>query len=101
MSDYKYAIMSKEYAEFIQQFYSCAHYADGALLLCGLTDEEIDTFTGSDVVRLDQMELADTQLVALVNQMLSATFTGKLIILSKYQGRYLYNNHPAFMPDKE
>jgi|TARA_R110000851_G_scaffold251109_2_gene403571 hypothetical protein len=44
-----------------------------------------------------QTGLTPTQFVSMVDTMRNAEPTGKLIIASKTQGKYLYYNHSAFM----
>ena len=92
---YLYAIQNKDYAEFIKSFFDGAVYNQGELILCGLTEEQIATFDG-EIVRIDAMDLTDEQLTALVTDMVEAVPTGKLVIASIPQGKFLHKNHPAF-----
>ena len=96
---YLYAIMDIEHSGFLKAFFNGngACYNDDKCLLVGLTEEHISTFDG-DIVRVDAMELTDAQLTALTDQMITEAPTGRLIIVSIAQGKYLYKTHPAFKP---
>lgn len=42
--------------------------------------------------------MSPSLLVGLIDYMRAEEHTGKLIVISKAQGWYLYENHPSFMP---
>lgn len=96
MSQY-YGVMATQYAEFLHSINggSGARYNDNKLTLVSITDAQIAAFDG-EVVRLDLLELTNEQLTALVDSMIAAEATGKLIIISISQGRLLHKIHPAF-----
>lgn len=48
-------------------------------------------------VPLYLQELTDEQLVALVDQMLAEVPSGHVVVVSKSQVYYLFENHPFFM----
>ena len=46
----------------------------------------------------EQEGLTTDELIALVDANLEALWTGKLVIVSRTQGKWLHVNHPAFKP---
>lgn len=76
---------------------------------CDVTLTEILTglanraeFTEADLAVIERIKanggLSPLLLTGLIDYMRADTPTGKLIVISKAQGWYLYENHPSFMP---
>jgi hypothetical protein len=108
MSKLLYAVMYTEYAEFLG---SGAPYVDSKVLLKGLTESEIAQFDG-EVNRIDQLGfnpdgdteqtgLSTAELSDIVNQLAEQEANEKLGVLSIPQGKWLYANHPDFMPETQ
>jgi hypothetical protein len=91
-----YFIMHRDFAEpLLKKFPKAAKYDKKQLRLVG---EMPDDFEG-EIVRLYDMGLTMTQLSELVDGLRNEpTHTGKLVIISTAQGKWLYANHEAFMP---
>jgi len=90
--------MHKDFATPLLDMYpEAATYNSDTLILTG---EEPAGFNG-DVVRICDQELSESELVSLVDGMLNETPTGRLVVLSKPQGKYLHANHPAFITPEE
>lgn len=98
--------MYKENAEFLG---GGAEYVDGKVLLKGLTESEIAQFTG-EVNRIDQLGLnpvddpaltglSTAELSAIMSQLAAQDPNEELGVLSVAQGKWLYANHPEFMPE--
>jgi len=107
MSKLLYAVMYKEHSEFLG---SGASYVDNKVLLKGLTEPEIAKFKG-DVNRIDQLGfnpdddteqtgLSTAELSGIMTQLAEQDPNDKLGVLSIVQGKWLYANHPEFMPDE-
>lgn len=100
-----YAVMYTEFAQFLG---NGALYADGKVMLKGLTEAEIDSYDGK-INRLDLLGLNpsnDTELTGLSTKQFSNIIT-KLVeqepnetlgVLSLEQGWWLYDNHVTFKP---
>ena len=94
-----YGIMATDKADYLR--FICggdgAAYNDNKLTLVGITEDQIKGFEG-EVIRLDHLseELPYHELSSMVDSMLAAKETGKLIIASKTQGGELHGTHPAF-----
>ncbi len=96
----KYYLMHKDFAEPLLAMYpKAARYDNGDLVLTGefptgftggITDISADGF-GED-------GLSEQQLTARINVARANNPSGKLIILSGAQGKWLYKNHPSFKP---
>jgi hypothetical protein len=104
--------MNKEHAEPLLSMYpKAAQYDDKKLILIaeypeGFDGETVELnklgFNEGDAVDEDGNDiegLTPEQLNQIVDTMLAEEPTGKLVIISKAQGRYLYANHPAFKPE--
>ncbi len=95
-----YYIMNIDFAEpLLSKHPKAPLYDDGKLVLTGDMPEAFE----GQIVDLysegfGEDGLSENQLNARVNILRSGAPSGKLIIASKPQGRYLYENHPAFMP---
>jgi hypothetical protein len=93
-----YYIMHKDFATPLLDMYpEAATYNNKTLVLTG---EEPIGFAG-EVVRICDQQLSDEELVSLVDKMLTETPTGRLVMLSKPQGKYLHANHSAFITPPE
>lgn len=79
---------------------------------CGVTLTEILTglanraaFTEDDLAVIERIKanggLSPTLLTGLIDYMRAEEHTGKLIVISKAQGWYLYENHESFKPQTE
>ena len=101
-----YAVMYTVNAEFLG---SGAPYVDSKVTLKGLTESEIAKFTG-EVNRVDALGfnpdddpeltgLSTVQLSGLATQLAEQDPNDRLAVLSKEQGRWLYDNHPVFIPE--
>ena len=99
-----YYIMNKNFATImLDKHPKAALYAEDTLVLTGEFPEGFDG-TIVDIAAAEALEPEEFDpeaLVAQVDALMATTHTGKLVILSKAQGRYLYDNHPAFMPEVE
>ena len=54
-----------------------------------------------EIVRICDLDITMGELSDLVDVMRAEEHTGKLVIISKPQGRWLYDNHEAFKPIQE
>jgi putative lipoic acid-binding regulatory protein len=86
--------MNKDFAKPLLDMYpKAAKYDDENLILTG----EMPTDFNGDIVRICDQKLSNNALVSVVDNMRKETPTGRLIILSKSQGKYLKANHPSFI----
>lgn len=101
-----YAVMYTVNSDFLG---TGASYVDGKVLLKGLTEAEIDEFTG-DINRVDalgfnptndpeQEGLSIAELTVIIDQLAAQEPNEKLCILDKEQGTWLKYNHPDFMDE--
>ena len=78
---------------------------------CDITIDEIITglanraaFTEDDIAVIERIHanggMSPSLLTGLIDYMRSEEHTGKLVVISESQGRYLYDNHEAFKPNK-
>ncbi len=51
-----------------------------------------------EIIRICDLDITMDELSAMVDKLRAENHTGKLVILSKPQGRWLYDNHAAFKP---
>ncbi len=87
-----YYIMHKDFAGPILP--RVAWYDNETLALTGTPPENFE----GEVVRICDLELSSEQLTDLISKLKAEDHTGKLVILSISQGKWLYSNHPDFMP---
>ena len=103
-----YAVMYTEHSEFLGKG---AIYMAGKVVLKGLTEPEIALFTGA-INRLDalgfnptddpeQTGLSIAEFTAVIDGLAAQEPNTLLGVLSIAQGKWLYANHPAFMPAVE
>ena len=104
---YLYTVMQTDVSEFLG---SGASYADGKLLLKGLTSNEANAYLG-EVYRVDELGFNpdnDEELEGLSTIELSqiaddltaeVESVGTLTVFSKAQGQWLYANHGSFKPE--
>ncbi len=86
-----YYVMNKDFAEPILP--NVAWYDNETLALTGTPPENFD----GEVVRICDLELSSEQLTDLIDKLKAEECTGKLVILSISQGKWLYANHPDFI----
>jgi len=100
-----YHIMHEQHAELLRAANPHAPLYDGKFILSGtfphgFTGEIVELYEQGFNANNDaeQTGLTTTQLVTIIDQMRSEEPTGRLLILSEPQGKWLYRNHPSFMP---
>ncbi len=87
----KYYIMATSYAAKIGM--TGATYSDGKFTLSGSCPL---VFGGTVVDISDKEDIYE--LLSIIDRMSTTEPTGILLVMSRWFGRYLYENHPAFKP---
>tara|TARA_R110000851_G_scaffold109967_1_gene232458 strand:- start:13 stop:309 length:297 start_codon:yes stop_codon:yes gene_type:complete len=93
----KYYLMSVDFDEPIRnKFPKAITYVDGTYTLTGEFPQGFDGEVGD----LSELDLTNEQLLAIVDGLLAAEPTGKLVIVSQVQGDWVLLNHPKFKINK-
>ena len=89
----KYYLMNEEHASPLLARHPKAARCDNGLIV--FTGDMPKDFDG-EIVDISVMEITDEQMVVKINRLRVEIHTGKLVILSRAQGKYLGVNHSSF-----